>query len=128
MIRLPQTSTLFPYTTLFRSPKTAYGITKMTSEHYLRLYNELYGLRYVIFRFLNIYGPYQRNGIIPSLYSRIKQSQTITIFGKGDQIRDYVYIEDIIPFFDKSVSTNISDNLIFNLGTGSGTTINEIVN
>ena len=110
------------------TPKTAYGITKMTSEHYLRLYNEMYGLRYVIFRFFNIYGPYQRNGIIPSLYSRIKQSQTITIFGKGDQIRDYVYIEDIIPFFDKSVSTNISDNLIFNLGTGSGTTINEIVN
>lgn len=109
-------------------PKTAYGITKMTSEHYLRLYNETYGMNYVVFRFFNIYGPYQKNGLIPSLYSRIVAGQPVTIFGKGDQIRDYVYIEDIIPFFEKAISTNIANNLILNMGTGNGSTIMEVLN
>ena len=87
-------------------PKTAYGITKLTSEHYLRLYNELYNLDYTVFRFFNIYGPFQKNGLIPSIYKKIQNNEPITIFGKGDQIRDYVYIEDIIPFFEKSAISN----------------------
>lgn len=109
------------------TPKTAYGITKMASEHYLRLYNEMYGMNYVIFRFFNIYGPYQKNGLIPSLYSRIMTEQPVTIFGKGDQIRDYVYIEDVIPFFEKAISTNVANNLILNMGTGNGNTIIEVL-
>jgi len=108
-------------------PKTAYGVTKLASEHYLRLYKELYGINYVIFRFFNIYGPYQKNGLIPTLYNRIIKNETLTVFGKGDQIRDYVFIEDIISFFDKAVSTSKVDNKIFNMGTGKGTTIKEVI-
>ena len=108
-------------------PKTAYGITKLASEHYLRLYNELYGINYIIFRFFNIYGPHQKNGLIPSLFTRLIQNQPLTVFGKGDQIRDYVYIEDIIPFFEKASSTNLADNSKYNLGTGKGTSISEII-
>ena len=48
-------------------------------------------------------------------------------FGKGDQIRDYVYIKDVIHFFDKAISTNIGDNLVFNMGTGNGATILEVI-
>jgi UDP-glucose 4-epimerase len=108
-------------------PKTAYGITKLTSEHYLRLYFELYGLNYVIFRFFNIYGPHQKNGLIPILYNRIINDQTLTIFGKGDQVRDYVFIEDIVSFFEKSCISEIGKNSTFNMGTGNGTTIKEII-
>jgi len=108
-------------------PKTAYGITKLTSEHYLRLYHELYNMDYTVFRFFNIYGPFQKNGLIPSIFNKIKNNEPITIFGKGDQIRDYVYIEDIIPFFDQAVSADKSKNKILNMGTGNGTTILEIV-
>lgn len=110
------------------TPKTAYGITKMTSEHYLRLYDEMYGINYVVFRFFNIYGPYQKNGLIPSLYTRMSQNQPVTVFGKGDQIRDYVYIEDIVPFFDNAASEEIANNKIFNMGSGKGTSIIEIIN
>ena len=109
------------------TPKTAYGITKLASEHYLRLYQELYGINYVIFRFFNIYGPYQKNGLIPSLYTRITKNQPLTVFGKGDQIRDYVYIEDVVPYFDKAVSSSSTDNDIYNMGTGRGTSILEII-
>lgn len=108
-------------------PKTAYGITKLTSEHYLRLYYELYKIEYVIFRFFNIYGPYQKNGLIPSLYSRIINGQPLTVFGKGNQIRDYVFINDVITFFDQAISSNTIKNEIFNLGTGYGTSIKEII-
>jgi UDP-glucose 4-epimerase len=108
-------------------PKTAYGITKLTSEHYLRLYNELYNLDYTVFRFFNIYGPFQKNGLIPSIYKKIQNNETITIFGKGDQIRDYVYIEDIISFFEKSAVSKIGNGTILNMGTGIGTSILDIV-
>ena len=109
------------------TPKTAYGITKLTSEHYLRLYSELYGIKYTVFRFFNIYGPYQKNGLIPSLYNRIISNQPLTIFGKGDQIRDYVFIKDVIEFFEKSISSSIAENQILNMGTGNGTTIKELI-
>ena len=108
-------------------PKTAYGITKLTSEHYLRLYNELYDIDYTVFRFFNIYGPFQKNGLIPSIFNKIKNNESITIFGKGDQVRDYVYIEDIIPFFEQAASSDVGKNKVLNLGTGNGTTILEIV-
>lgn len=108
-------------------PKTAYGITKLTSEHYLRLYNELYNIDYTVFRFFNIYGPFQKNGLIPSIFNKIKNNESITIFGKGDQVRDYVYIEDIIPFFEQAASSDVGKNKVLNLGTGNGTTILEIV-
>lgn len=108
-------------------PKTAYGITKLTSEHYLRLYHELYDVDYSVFRFFNIYGPFQKNGLIPSIYNKMQNNEPITIFGKGDQVRDYVYIEDIIPFFEKAATSKIGRNNIFNMGTGNGTTILDIV-
>ena len=108
-------------------PKTAYGIIKLTSEHYLRLYNELYNLDYTVFRFFNIYGPFQKNGLIPSIYKKIQNNEPITIFGKGDQIRDYVYIEDIIAFFEKSAISNIGNSTVLNMGTGIGTSILDIV-
>jgi UDP-glucose 4-epimerase len=109
------------------NPKTPYGITKLASEHYLRLYSEMFGLNHVIFRFFNIYGPFQKNGLIPAIYQRAAGNQPVAIFGKGDQVRDYVFIEDLIPFFEKASTTNIADNGTYNLGTGRGSTIIQVV-
>ena len=108
-------------------PKTAYAITKMTSEHYLRLYKEMYDLNYVVFRFFNIYGPHQKNGLIPTFYKKIQNNEPITVFGKGQQIRDFVYVPDVIPFFDSAISDSKFDNEIYNLGTGNGVSIIEII-
>lgn len=109
-------------------PKTPYGVTKLASEHYLRIYKELYGIDSVIFRFFNIYGPHQLNGVIPSIILKMKKNEPITIFGKGDQIRDYVFIKDISPFFDKAISSNVVDNLTLNMGTGKGSSVIDVVN
>jgi UDP-glucose 4-epimerase len=108
-------------------PQTAYGITKMAAEHYHRLYKELYGLNYVIFRFFNIYGPYQTNGIIPSFHKKLINNESITVFGEGKQIRDFVFIRDVVPFFDNVITSSKFDNQTYNLGTGNGTTIMEVI-
>ena len=108
-------------------PQTAYGITKMAAEHYHRLYKEIYDLNYVIFRFFNIYGPYQINGLIPSFHKKLINNEPITVFGKGKQIRDFVFIRDVIPFFDNVITSSKFDNQTYNLGTGNGTTIMEVI-
>tara|TARA_B100001245_G_C22852373_1_gene409756 strand:+ start:48 stop:914 length:867 start_codon:yes stop_codon:yes gene_type:complete len=108
-------------------PQTAYGITKMAAEHYHRLYKEIYDLNHVIFRFFNIYGPYQTNGIIPSFHKKLINNEPITVFGKGKQIRDFVFIRDVIPFFDNVITSSKFDNQTYNLGTGNGTTIMEVI-
>ena len=108
-------------------PKTAYGITKLASEHYLRLFQELYEINFVIFRFFNIYGPHQKNGLIPSLYKKISSNEPVTIFGDGKQLRDFVYIKDILPFFENAISNDFANNSIYNIGTGIGTTIFDII-
>lgn len=109
-------------------PKTPYGVTKLASEHYLRIYKELYGIDSVIFRFFNIYGPHQLNGVIPSIILKMKKNEPITVFGKGDQIRDYVFIKDVSQFFDKAISSNVADNMVLNMGTGKGSSVMEVVN
>ena len=108
-------------------PKTAYGITKLASEHYLRLFQELYKINFVVFRFFNIYGPHQKNGLIPSLYKKISSNEPVTIFGDGKQLRDFVYIKDILPFFENAISNDFANNSIYNIGTGIGTTIFDII-
>lgn len=110
------------------TPKTPYGITKLASEHYLRLYKELYDLDYVIFRFFNIFGPHQINGVIPNMISKINNNEPVTVFGKGNQIRDFVFIKDVASFFEKSLVSNIADNQIINMGSGKGATVMDVIN
>ena len=108
-------------------PKTAYGVTKLASEHYFRIYKELYGIDFVIFRFFNIYGPHQLNGLIPSLIFRMQKNEPITIFGKGDQIRDFVFVPDVANFFEEAIISNKADNHVVNMGTGIGSSVLDVV-
>ena len=108
-------------------PKTAYGITKLASEHYLRLFQELYEINFVVFRFFNIYGPYQKNGLVPSLYKKISSNEPVTVFGDGKQLRDFVYVKDILPFFEYVISNDYANNSVYNIGTGIGTAIFDVI-
>lgn len=110
-------------------PKTPYGVAKRSIEHYLRVYNELYGLNYLVFRFFNIYGPYQwpeSGALIPTVMSKIINGEEVTIFGDGSIARDFIYVGDVTDFYIQSIKKNIK-NEIFNMGTGGLTTIKEIV-
>lgn len=110
-------------------PKTPYAVAKLCVEHYLRVYQELYGLDYVVFRFFNVYGPYQypeSGALIPVVMSRILKGEEVFIFGDGSIARDFIYVEDIADFYIQSIKKDVK-NEIFNMGTGRLTTIKEVI-
>jgi UDP-glucose 4-epimerase len=111
------------------TPKTPYGVAKYAIEHYLRVYQELYGLNYLIFRFYNIYGPWQypeSGALIPMVYRKLKQDGSFNVFGDGSQARDFIYVGDLAEFYVRAVRSDVKNELV-NLGTGQGMTIKEVV-
>lgn len=111
------------------TPKTPYGVAKYAMEHYLRVYQELYSLDYLIFRFYNVYGPWQypeSRAVIPMVYQRLKTDGSFNIFGDGSQTRDFIYVGDIADLFVKSLTSDIKNEVV-NMGTGKATTVKEIV-
>jgi UDP-glucose 4-epimerase len=110
-------------------PRTPYAASKLACEHYLRVYQEIYGLDYLVFRFFNIYGPWQYpagGGLIPSVINRILKDEEITIFGDGSATRDFVLVEDLVSIYRQALERKVT-NQTLNMGTGRGTSIMEVV-
>jgi UDP-glucose 4-epimerase len=80
-------------------PVSPYGITKMATEHYLRVWKDLYGLDYTLFRYGNVYGPRQdptgEAGVIAIFAKAILTNQSVRIDWDGEQQKDYVYVNDV---------------------------------
>lgn len=112
------------------NPINSYGIQKLTIEKLLYLYNYMYNLDYRIIRLANPYGPYQRVhsglGVISIFINKAINNEPIRVFGDGNIIRDYIYIDDVISGIINIANYNGSEH-IFNLGSGKGLSINEIV-
>jgi UDP-glucose 4-epimerase len=112
------------------NPICSYGIHKLTIEKYLNLFNKLYGLDFLILRISNIYGGVQNSdnlhGIIGTFIKNIKESSSITVIGDGNAIRDYIHIKDLISVITVLMEYR-GNQKIFNIGTGIGTSINEII-
>lgn len=111
-------------------PISSYGITKLSIEKYLELYYHLYSLDYLVFRFSNPYGKHQRGGnqgIIPTFLKLINEGLPISVWGNGTITRDYIYITDAIDAVIKGLDYQ-GPYRIFNIGTGIGTTIMQLVN
>jgi UDP-glucose 4-epimerase len=109
-------------------PVSPYGITKMVMEHYLRYYQLEKGLDYTIFRYGNIYGPRQdpngEAGVISIFARRILNSEPVRIDWDGQQEKDYLYVGDVAEANLKALTGG--DNEIFCLGSGLGTSVNEL--
>jgi len=111
------------------TPKTPYAVAKRACEEYLRVYNEIYGLHYVIFRFFNVYGPwqgYKSGGLIPNLYRTLAEGKEFQVFGDGSNTRDFVYVADIAELSYSAFKEEVKDTLL-NMGTGQGTSITQLV-
>jgi UDP-glucose 4-epimerase len=111
------------------NPICQYGASKHTVEHYLYMYHENYGLDYTVLRYPNVYGPrqdpYGEAGVIAIFTGQMLAGEQVTINGDGEQTRDYVYVEDCAR---ANLMATASDEPtgIFNLGSGRGTSVNEI--
>jgi UDP-glucose 4-epimerase len=111
-------------------PITAYGISKLTIENYLHLFEFLYGLEYRVLRIANPYGPYQlalkNQGVVAAFLRRALGGQPLEVWGDGSITRDYVFIEDVMSAF-AAAATHEGPNRIFNIGSGQGLSLNEII-
>ena len=112
------------------NPISSYGISKLTIEKYLFLFNELYNLDYVILRPSNPFGirqnPFGTQGAIPIFLGKILKNEPITIWGDGEVIRDYLYVEDLVDAIYRSV-INKTNSKIFNIGSGQGHSLNDLL-
>ncbi|MGC3946010.1 MAG: NAD-dependent epimerase/dehydratase family protein [Chryseolinea sp.] len=111
-------------------PVSPYGITKLACERYVGMYHHVYGLKTLIIRPSNIYGPYQRpfrgQGFIATALSSASQNQPINVFGDGSTIRDYLYISDFCAALSAAIDTGI-DGQIYNIGSSLGITIHDLI-
>ncbi len=102
-------------------PLSHYGISKHTVEHYLHVFNDLYGLRYTVLRYGNVYGPrqnpYGEAGVMAVFSEQMLAGEKPTIFGDGSKTRDYIFVDDIADA-NIVVLNNRGDNEVFNLGWG----------
>jgi len=112
-----------------QDPDTPYGVSKLAGEKLCITYNRLYGMENVCLRYFNIYGPLQRfdeyGNVIPIFATQILSGKPITIFGDGEQTRDFVHVRDVAEANIRSATTpDISG--VFNIGSGSRVTINNL--
>jgi UDP-glucose 4-epimerase len=111
------------------NPESPYGVSKHTLEHYLYLWKLLHRLDYTVLRYPNVYGPRQNphgeagvNAIFIGLMLGGKRPR---IFGTGDQVRDYLYVGDVVEANALALDRGAGE--MVNLGTGVGTSVNDIV-
>lgn len=102
-------------------PTNIYGAHKITVEHYLAIYQQTKGVPYLIFRISNPYGPYQaaKNkgyGILNYFLQLAVRGEPIRIFGDGSQIRDFIFVEDLIDILLSAIAIPDCHNQIFNIG------------
>jgi UDP-glucose 4-epimerase len=113
------------------APLSIYGIHKLAAEQYLLLYQRLYGLRASILRITNPYGPFQRPeqnryGIVNWFIHEALHDRTLTVYGKGAQLRDYIHVDDVVQAMLTAGLAPEADGKIFNVASGGGVSFLEM--
>ncbi|KAA0098802.1 NAD-dependent epimerase/dehydratase family protein [Mycolicibacterium sp. P1-18] len=109
-------------------PISPYGVTKLAAEHLCTLYAANYGTPTVSLRYFTVYGPRQRTDMAFTRFVRAAvRAQPITIFGDGNQIRDFTYIDDVVEANIAAATVDCPPGSVFNVAGGSSTTIREVL-
>lgn len=120
---LPLTETEVP------APTSFYGLSKTVGESYIRLYSQVSGLHHVIFRFANVYGERQgengEGGVISIFARKIAHKEPVTIFGDGNQTRDFVYAGDIARAM--CLAVGYAGNATLNVSTNQEVSLNQLI-
>jgi UDP-glucose 4-epimerase len=121
--------------TAAKQPLSPYGVSKLTGEYYLHFYRQIHGLESVSLRYSNVFGPRQdphgEAGVVAIFGRSVLEGSPLTLFGDGEQTRDYVYVGDVAQAnllaseIDLEDSGTI-DDVAFNVGTGVETSVNEL--
>jgi nucleoside-diphosphate-sugar epimerase len=112
-------------------PLSPYAITKLAGEHYCGVFNQIYGLETVMLRYFNIFGPRQDPAsqyaaVIPRFILAMLDGRAPTIFGSGEQCRDFTFIENVIQANLKACEKKECEGQAINIGCGLSYSINEL--
>lgn len=122
---LPKVETQTPY------PKVPYAISKLAAEYYCQFYTQSFGLETVVLRYFNAFGPRQDpsspySGVISIFLNKLQQGVAPTIFGDGQQTRDFVYVSDIARANLLASQVPQAAGQVFNIGTGVQVSLNQL--
>jgi UDP-N-acetylglucosamine/UDP-N-acetyl-alpha-D-glucosaminouronate 4-epimerase len=113
-------------------PLSPYALTKLTGEYYCKIFSRIYGLETVSLRYFNIFGPHQSpdspySGVLSLFISAYMNSKTPTIFGDGEQSRDFTYVENAVDATLRACTAPDASGQVINVGTGERHTLNETI-
>ncbi|WP_286392877.1 NAD-dependent epimerase/dehydratase family protein [Pseudanabaena mucicola] len=116
------------------NPIAPYGWQKLFSEQYAYLFSQRFGFSFIGLRLFNVFGPRQipdssYSGVISIFVNAMQQNQSITIYGDGEQTRDFVYVQDVATALSDALTKPLNSNFysICNIGTGISTSLVELV-
>lgn len=113
-----------------QDPDSPYGASKLAAEKMCLVYNKLYGMKNVCLRYFNVYGVNQRydayGNVIPIFADRILRGESMTVFGDGEQTRDFVNARDVAAANIAAATADDEAAGSFNVGSGTRVTINEL--
>ena len=111
-----------------QQPLSPYGVAKRVVTDYLHVYRELHALEFTSLALANVYGPRQdphgEAGVVAIFAGLLLEGKPCTIFGDGEQTRDFVYVDDVVDAFVRAADRG--SGLLCNIGTGVETSVNEL--
>jgi nucleoside-diphosphate-sugar epimerase len=123
---LPKAETMPP------NPLSPYALQKLVGERYCKLYYDLYGLETVSLRYFNVFGPNQDpysqySAVIPKFISALSARKSITVYGDGEQSRDFTYVDNVVEANLLASRVGGAPGKTFNIGCGTRTTLNNLI-
>jgi UDP-glucose 4-epimerase len=115
-----------------KAPLTPYASDKLASEHYLEFYARQHGLEPAIFRFFNVFGPRQDpsspySGVISIFTQRAQQGLPISVFGDGEQTRDFFYVADLVELLLQALDAGQAPAGAVNVGWNQAVSLKELL-
>ncbi|MBM3132931.1 MAG: NAD-dependent epimerase/dehydratase family protein [Chloroflexi bacterium] len=110
-------------------PLSPYGASKLAGEALCSAYYHSFGMKAIALRFANLYGPYSdhKTSVLAKFMGWAREDHPFTIYGDGNQTRDFVHVEDICQAIDLSLSSQDSSGDVFQIASGKETSINRLV-
>jgi nucleoside-diphosphate-sugar epimerase len=114
------------------NPLSPYALQKWVGERYCKLYHELYGLETVSLRYFNVFGPGQDpyseySAVIPKFTTKLLAQEPITVYGDGEQSRDFTYIDNVIQANLLALRAPNAPGEVCNIGCGQRVTLNQLI-
>jgi nucleoside-diphosphate-sugar epimerase len=122
---LPKSESMSP------SPVSPYASAKLAGEQLLRVYGEAFGMRTVALRYFNIFGPRQADdspytGVIALFARALLEGRSATIFGDGEQTRDFTYVDNVVQANLSAIDAELEPGIVINIGSGERISVNDL--